>query len=134
MKKKLLTILATLFCFTSLISLSSCEEDDPYYTYLPGTWASVYDERGPIYYNDVIRYDKYIFYDDGYGKVEFYERGTNRFVYTEFRWRSYGGDWLEIDYQGGGSDKFYYRFNQMYLELSQDSYFSHYRGYQLVPY
>lgn len=128
MRSKLTSLFSVILCVSALLSLSSCEEDDTYYSPLVGAWYANYDNYGPIYNNNIQYYNSYFFYGNGTGFYQYYDvRG--QWTGMQFTWNSYNDDYVIITYQTGFTQTFYYQFNRKYLELSGDPNFISYTGY-----
>lgn len=128
MRNKVTFISALILSFTALLTLSSCDQDDPYYSPLVGGWISSYDNAGPINVYNYDYYNEYYFYDNGTGQYCYYDNYRN-LVAISFVWTSYNDNYVNIRYETGDSFNFYYHFINGYLEFSNQSNFATYTGY-----
>ncbi|MBQ4344769.1 MAG: hypothetical protein IJC40_02545 [Muribaculaceae bacterium] len=98
------------------VSFTSCEEDDPRYSPLCGTWELLEDEYGVV---PASQRDYFTFYSDGTGEYEGYDvyGHWNRWFIT---WSSYGDERLYVyfddrDYTTWEFDWYIDRYGYLYL-------------------
>ena len=125
-KNKISGFFGLMLLLAALLSVTSCTEDHYDYPHpLEGCWRADYTDQGQIYYEDA---EYFTFYSDGYGLLE-YPDDWGYTVAVRFSWETYGGNKLDIYYEDGLVDYYYFRFFRGYLELSDDPHFRYYTGY-----
>lgn len=115
---------------TTLMTFTSCDEDNPFYSPLVGEWELLEDRYGVVSQNMV---DRFIFKDNGTGYYEGYnEYGQwDRWLIS---WSSYSDYRLTIRFEHGENWYFYWDFEGDYLYLYEDGNRMNYYVYRPIFY
>ena len=127
MKNKFCKVIMCMTMVVVALSLSGCEDEDSWFSDIPGRWQLVeIDGR----YVDEWDCDYYTFYSDGTGYYTYYDRYG--YGYDEdFYWEERTGGRLYITYYdpSWGSVMCYFRTDGRYMDFSETPSFYHYTTY-----
>ena len=127
MKNKFCKVIMCMTMVVVALSLNGCEDEDSWFSDIPGRWQLVeIDGR----YVDEWDCDYYTFYSDGTRYYTYYDRYG--YAYDEdFYWEERTGGRLYITYYdpSWGSVMCYFRTDGRYMDFSETPSFYHYTTY-----
>ncbi len=125
--KLAIRLFALLLTIVAGASLSSCDEDDPYFSDIVGSWHLVESDGQPVYDYQT---DYYSFYSNGSGTYAYYDT-FGHFWQETFSWQSFNGEQLVLYYDNPnfGTVSCYYRYDGRYMYFSTDRSFYSYTVY-----
>lgn len=109
------------------VSVSSCDDEEYYFSDLVGSWQLVESGGQPVYDYQV---DYYTFYSDGTGCYSYYDRRGH--LWDEpFLWDIRSGGRLYLSYENPeyGNTMCYYRYDGRYMYFSTSPTFYDYTVY-----
>ena len=121
---------ALLLVVVSAVAMTSCEDDDYYYSDLIGSWQLVESGGRPVY---DLETDYYTFYSDGTGYYSYYDQ-MGRIWDEPFLWGERPGGRLLLSYDNPafGDESCYYRYDGRYMYFSTSPSFYTYTVYAMT--